>query len=154
MSKVVPYFLTKGSVKFGEFLRTPFNINMLSTVDDNQIPVLFAGWSGKKVAGWIFEFKSKNCSIIFDAANMIQISDNRKTYTLTIERVKYLGEFIVLFHILNIDLYWSDWVEENLEPKDYLPEDEIENYYRTLLNDMEKGHELLTDTGGENGRVN
>jgi len=41
-----------------------------------------------------------------------------------------------------IQLYWNEWIPENFNPKDYLKEDEIRNYYVTLLGRLDKSFEL------------
>ena len=49
---------------------------------------------------------------------------------------------------LGIQLYWGDWMERDYEPRDFLPQNEIEDYYAELLNKIDKGHELVTKKGG------
>jgi hypothetical protein len=56
---------------------------------------------------------------------------------------KTISDFINDMHRLNIQLYWTQWIDDNFEPKEYLNVNEIEEYYRNLLGRMGKSHELF-----------
>jgi hypothetical protein len=43
---------------------------------------------------------------------------------------------------VGIPLYWSEWVERNFEPKDYLDKNDIYKYHANLLKSMGKFQEL------------
>lgn len=61
-----------------------------------------------------------------------------------------LNDFINDMHRLGVDLYWGDWIEREYEPKDFLAQNKIEDYYVDLLNSIDKGHELTTEREGNN----
>lgn len=151
MNKAIPYFYTWGTEKFGEFLRTPFNMNMLCYIDDNSVPTLFLGWTARKIGVEKISFTSKKTILTFNSNNFLEITTFDDKSYVNIKTPFTIGEFITLLHMLNIHLYWSDWIEENFEPKDFLPRTRIEDYYADLLHIMDKDHELLTETEKKRG---
>ena len=54
-----------------------------------------------------------------------------------------IDDFINDLTRLGVLLYWTDWIDQNFEPKEYLAVDEIKNYWTDLLAKMGKSHELL-----------
>jgi hypothetical protein len=41
-----------------------------------------------------------------------------------------------------VELYWTRWIDENFEPKEYLHVDDIKKYYVDLLTKLDKSNEL------------
>lgn len=133
MIKVVPYILTSGSKRFGEFISQPFTTDILCSENP-----YFDGWtkiinSYKNDEGYILEFHSNHYVIKKDGGNI--------NYRLSLPRD--VDDFINDMHRLNIQLFWTQWIDDNFEPKEYLNVNEIEEYYRNLLGRMGKSHELL-----------
>jgi hypothetical protein len=54
-----------------------------------------------------------------------------------------IDDFINDMNRFGVQLYWTEWIDNNFEPKDYLKSDEIKEYYSNLLLRMGKSHELL-----------
>lgn len=139
-----------GSEKFKEFLTLPFKIDQLYTLDVNY-QVLFDSWSSVRqevipchndnadcVAcanrdGALLEFYS-------NGVYFIQKSFNAPVCQLLLP--KTIDDFVNDMARCDIQLYWSKWVEENFELKDYLPQEEINKYFIDLLNRMGKSQEL------------
>jgi hypothetical protein len=46
---------------------------------------------------------------------------------------KTIDDFINDMQRFGVQLYWTDWIDTNFEPKDYLHIDEIKSYYVNLL---------------------
>lgn len=144
MIKVVPFVLTTGSEKFKNFLSTPFTLDMLYPIyGDKSCETLFYDWRGKNMINWykftnddkiILEFYPKYYMVKKDVQNSI-------TYTLSIP--KTIDEFINDMYRLGIDLYWTNWIDFNFEPKEYLQVNEIKPYFEELLGKMGKANELL-----------
>jgi len=142
MIKVVPYILMCGTERFKTFLSQPFNTNMLYQLDNVQSEVLFDGWRGKNMGSWL---KFTN-----DDDIVLEVYPTQYTVTFPKNTGKYLmgtpvtiNDFINDMYKCNVQLYWSEWIHENFEPKDYLHKDEIREYFVNLLSRMGKSHELL-----------
>lgn len=142
MIKVVSYIRTLGHERFKEFIDKPFSIDMLFPVfDDKSGNLLFHGWKGKDMLNWYKFINDDNIILEFYPEETYIIKKNTKSYQLTTP--KTINEFIGDMERLGIQLYWSKWIDENFEPKEYLPAEEIKNYYFNLLSKMGKSHELL-----------
>ena len=144
MIKAVPFILTSGNDRFKEFLNQKFSADMLYPIfNDASCETLFEGWRGKNMVNWyrftsddkiILEFYPKYCTLRKDVPNEI-------TYTLPIPST--INDFIDIISKFGIQLYWTDWIDRNFEPKEYLQKDEIKTYFTELLGRMGKSHELL-----------
>jgi len=53
-----------------------------------------------------------------------------------------VDNFITDMDRYGVQLYWTSWIDENFEPKEYLHKDEIRAYFTDLLTKMKKSHEL------------
>jgi hypothetical protein len=53
-----------------------------------------------------------------------------------------LDDFINDMNRFRVQLYWTKWIDNNFEPKDYLDKNEIKAYFADLLKKMGKSHEL------------
>lgn len=132
MIKAVPFILTSGNKNFSEFIAQPFTVNMLSA------DKFFDGWIEHNHAftnneGYIIEFHSDYY--------IVKKKIGSSNYRLSLP--KTINDFINDMYRLGIQLYWTQWIDDNFEPKDYLDKNEIEEYYRNLLGKMGKSHELL-----------
>lgn len=134
MIKVVAYIETLGTENFKEFLNTQFNYDMLNNV--------FKNWT---------LVSNSNDEFIND--DKIIVKFEKTYYTLKISDIEYelpfpntINDFINDMLRFNVSLYWSDWIEEQFEPKDFLSQSEIVNYYKNLLRVLDKEHELITET--------
>jgi hypothetical protein len=139
MFKVVPYIETLGSEEYMKFINKPFKIDNLS--------LYFKGWKSKEMVNW----KKYTNDIItlefFPTYYNIKLDDT----TIKLPLPKTLNDFINDMNRLGVNLYWSQWVEEHLEPKHFLAKTEIKNYYEKLLHDINKDHELLNTMEIGNG---
>lgn len=143
MIKVTSFINTIGSEKFKQFLSLPFTIDMLYPVyNDKSCDTLFDTWRGKDMLNWhrfinddkvVLEFYPKHYIIRKDT------SDSAK-YMMSIPET--INDFINDMNRFQIQLYWTKWIDENFEPKEYLNADEIKTYYVNLLGKMDKSHEL------------
>lgn len=135
MIPVVPYIKTKCTENFKNFLNTPF--------DSKLITKYFKGWDSKLTNG---SWKFTNNSITLEFSPPYYLIIKRKgDNNVRLSYPKTLNDFINDMYKLKIELFWSEWVEENFKPKDFMMENEIKEYYRNLLNDLNKGYELLND---------
>jgi hypothetical protein len=144
MIKVAPYIKTNGSERFKEFLSLPFKIDMLYPVfNENSCPTLFDGWMGKDMLSWhrfineekyLLEFYTDYYTIALSVGGNIK-------YKLKIP--KTINDFINDMERFGVPLYWTIWIDENFEPKEYLSADEVETYFLNLLHKMGKYNEML-----------
>lgn len=137
MIKTVPYIQTIRSEKFKEFLTQFFYFNQLDSFDEQQ--VLFDGWRSKNMTTW-FKYVNDDDFILEVYAETYTI--NIKTKKFVLPHPNTINDFINDMHRFGIQLYWNKWIVDNFNPKDYLQEDEIRNYYVTLLDRMDKSFEL------------
>lgn len=133
MMKVIPYINTLGTVRYKELLSSPFEFSMLETH--------FVGWEKNDYHQYV---SSSGTSV--ELYNGTEYIINK----VTLPAPETLNDFINDMRRLDEDLFWGDWMEENYEPKDFLPQNEIENYYMELLESIDKGHELTIQKEGEN----
>lgn len=143
MIKVVPFIMTTGSERFKEFLAKPFSIDMLYPVNDKSVETLFDGWRGKNMINW-YRFNNNDKIILEFYPTYYTVRKDTKdeiTYMLSIPNT--INDFINDLNGFNIQLYWTDYIDLNFEPKDYLNRDEIKDYFSNLLMKMGKSHELL-----------
>jgi len=143
MIRASQYTKTFGTEKFRIFISQKFTIDMLYPIyNDKSCETLFDNWHGKDMLGWhrfknddkiILEFYPTYYTIKKDVPNAI-------SYMLSIPQT--INDFISDLNRFNIQLYWTNWVDENFEPKDYLNTEEIKPYYEDLLGKMGKSFEL------------
>lgn len=144
MIKVSPFIQTTGSERFKQFLSQPFTIDMLYPVfNDKSTVTLFDGWRGKDMVNWhkftnddkfVLEFYPNHYIIRKDVANAIK-------YMLS--NPKTINDFINDMDRHGVQIYWTQWIDENFEPKECLDNDDIKAYFVDLLTKMKKSHELL-----------
>lgn len=136
MIKVVRYAETIGDENFYKFIHRPcqpFQINLIKK--------FFYGWKCKDMNNWYRLTNQDNHILEFYAdAYIIKKYKNGVTYELTIPI--NLNMFIEDMYRFDIQLYWSKWIDENFEPKQYLNKEEIKSYWVNLLTKMNKSFEL------------
>lgn len=142
MIEVVPFIQTAGSEKFKEFLAKPFLIDMLYPVfGDKSIGTLFDGWKGEDILdGYKFTNKENYILEFYSDYLIIRKENNKLSYLLPLS--KSIGDFINKMYMFGIQLYWTKWIDENFEPKDYMNKNEIQKYFNDLLNKIGKSNEL------------
>lgn len=141
MIKVVPFNQTTGGEKFKKFLATPFTIDVLYPIfGDKSVETLFEGWRGKDMVNW-HKFTNDDKVILEIYPETYKIT--YKTNSFVMPFPKTIGEFIDDMYRFNIQLYWTDWIDLNFEPKEYLHVDEIKDYFVKLLGKMDKSNELI-----------
>jgi hypothetical protein len=144
MIRVVPYMYTSGSEKFKQFLALPFTFDMLYPIKgDKSSELLFDTWKCKEMINWQ-RFTNEDKIILEVYPTYYTISKNTPNaikYMLSLP--KTINEFINDMDRFGIQLYWTTWIDQNFEPKEYLAVDEIKQYYIDLLGKMGKSHELL-----------
>jgi len=145
MIKTSPYSKTKGSEKFKDFLALSFTLDMLYPIfNEKSTETLFEGWHSRgALNGWT-KFTSDDYTLEF-YPTYYTIKKNKPqdsvTYMLSIPVT--INDFINDMDRFGIQLYWTSWIDENFEPKEYLNKDEIEQYFVNLLLKMGKSNELL-----------
>jgi len=145
MRIAVPYSKTKGSKKFKEFLAKPFTVDMLFPIFGNKsCETLFEDWRGKDMLrGWS-KFSGDDYTLEF-YPTYYTVKKNKPAdstgYMLSLPRD--IDDFISDMDRFGVQLQWTEWVEENFEPKEYLSVDAIKDYWTDLLAKMGKSHELL-----------
>jgi len=130
MIKVAPYIATIGDEKFKEFLLGEFKTDMLNT--------LFADWREKDMLNWHRFTNGDDVVLEFYADNYVI-----KKGDIKLSLPETINDFINDMRRAGVQLYWTIWIDENFEPKQYLHLNEIENYYREVLKKMDKSQELL-----------
>jgi len=144
MIKAIPFMQTSGSEKFKEFLALPFTKDMLYPINgDKSSELLFEGWKCKEMITWQrFTNEDKMILEFYPTYYIIRSNvPNTVKYMLSIPIT--INDFINDMERFGIQLYWTNWIDLNFEPKDYLHVDEIRTYYANLLGKLGKSHELL-----------
>ena len=141
---VEPYIKTLGKERFKKFLMRPFTIDMLAPVfGDKSVDTLFDGWRGKDMVNW-YKFTNENGVVLeFYPENTYIIKDKKSEKAYQLKTPKTIDCFINDMVNLDIPLYWSQWIDENFEPKEYLAANGIRDYYADLLARMGKSQELM-----------
>lgn len=143
MIKVTPHITTIGDEQFKKFLLQKFKIDMLYPVfGDNSVDTLFTDWRGKDMLSWHRFTNGDDIVLEFYPENYI-IKGGGKKMAYELSLPESINDFINDMRRFGVQLYWSTWIDENFEPKQYLQQDEIEIYYRELLGKMDKSQELL-----------
>jgi len=132
--KVTPYISTLGTARYKELLASPFDFSMLETH--------FNGW--KLAVKDTYFYGYVTISLLLTPQYEVEIHGEKYIFPIP----QTLNDFINDMQRVKIDLYWGDWMEREYEPKDFLPQNEIETYYENLLNEIDKGHELLIEKEG------
>lgn len=134
--KAVPYIETVGNEAFRKFVTQLFEIEM--------IPQLFERL--EKRGGFTILVNEKITLQFFD--NYYKIVSTEKdidTYELPLPET--INDFVGDFVRMKIPLNWSKKVTDMFMPPHYLPQNQLEDYYKKLLGSLDKEHELLI---GEN----
>lgn len=138
--KVVSYIQTIGCEMFKKFISLPFSINLLYSITTEEgINVIFDGWHGKNM-GTYYKFTNEENVVLEFYAGYYTINKNSKKYILPLP--KTINDFINDMDRFNVELFWGQWMNDNFEPKDYLPIDEIPTYFTNLLVKMKKEQDL------------
>lgn len=128
MIKVVPYNKTYGSERFNNFLATPFKIDMLYPVlNDKSCETLFDDWRGKDMMNW-YKFTNDEYTLEFYPTYYTlkkNKPDDSIKYMMSIPET--ITDFINDMELFEVQLYWTTWVEQNFEPKEYLYNDDIKD---------------------------
>jgi hypothetical protein len=149
MIKVVPFNLTAGSEKFKEFLAKPFTVDMLYPIfNEKSCETLFEGWRGKNMLNW-YRFTNDDKYILEFYPNYFVVRKEIASFKVNDANIKYqfplpksINHFINIINMFSIQFYWTNWIDENFEPKDYMDKNEIEKYYNDLLTRMGKIDEI------------
>ena len=117
--KVTPIINTLGTKVYKDFVNKEFNLENLQTYFrniDNSLNIKY------HLDDYIISFKEKE-------------------YRFPLP--KTINDFINDMNRVGYQLYWTNWMYENLEPKDYLNKNTIKEHYAALLKTIDKSHELL-----------
>ena len=140
MIKVVPYIQTIGTEKFKNFISLPFSVNLLHSITTEEgINVIFDEWHGKNM-GTYYKFNNEEHVVLEFYAGYYTIYINIKKDVLPLP--KTINDFINDMNRFNVQLYWTEWIDQNFEPKDYLAVDKIKEYFTHLLIKMQKEQDL------------
>jgi hypothetical protein len=148
MIAVSPYIGTSGSERFKNFLTVPFKVDMLYPVfNEKSCDTLFEGWRGKNMNTW-YKFTNDDKIVLEFYANYYSIGKEANSFKAN-EKVSYrlplpkdINDFINDMSRFQIKLYWTPWIDENFEPKEYLAGEEIKQYFVNLLDKLGKSNEL------------
>jgi len=143
MIKAVPYIQTLGRETFKKFVQTPFTLDMLFPVfGDKSTQLLFEGWRGKDMMKW-YKFIHDDGAVLEFYPNKFVLKKTGKDVGYELLLPSTINDFINITYQYGIELYWTSWVNENFEPKEYLHVEQIKSYFEDLLGRMGKSHELL-----------
>lgn len=133
---VVQYSETFGYEKYLKFINQPFSINNL-----HLEPIYFKDWRYKNMGEWVKLTNDNNIVLEFYPTqyNIIIPKSNKITLSLPLT----INDFINDMCRNNVQLYWSNWMDINFEPKEYLHKDKIRTYFENMLEIMEKSYELM-----------
>jgi hypothetical protein len=147
MITVTPYINTLGNEKYKNFLSVPFTVDMLSPVNEKPSDTLFDGWRGKSMGSW-YKFSNDDKITLEFFVEYYSIGKEANTFKAS-QRVSHkmpfprnINDFINDMDRFGIKLYWTLWIDQNFEPKEYLESDEIKEYFIDLLGKLEKSNEL------------
>lgn len=144
MIRVVPFMQTSGCEKFREFLQLPFCVDMLYPVhNEKSSDLLFDGWHGKNMVNW-YKFTNDNKDALEFYPTYYTITKNvPNAIKYMLSTPQTIDDFINDMNRFDIELYWTNWIDINFEPKEYLKSGEIKTYFINLLTKMGKSNELL-----------
>lgn len=133
--KVVKYIDTVGDDEFKKFLQSPFHINLLSKITDDEIEPIFEGWRGKNMLNW-YKFRNTSDDVLefypeYYKFNNVEIITPKSIY-----------EFIEDSYRHSFTLYWNNLIDTMFEPKQYLSKNDIPKYFEKLLEQLDKSFEL------------
>ena len=142
MIKAVPYIQTIGSEKFKQFLTQPFSFDFLFTHKNNE-HTLFEGWKWKDMGNWQ-RFTNED-KVVLEFYPDVSYSIKKPTtsgnhWQLPIP--KTLNDFINDMDRVEVPIYWSEKVDQDFEPKEYLHAEEISKYFTHLLIRMGKTDDI------------
>lgn len=145
MNSVSPLILTLCTDNYKSFICQPFNFNMLYGVDKSQlINVIFQYWRGKNMHNY-YKFTNDDDVILEAYSTYYTIQGKNIDGLIKLPIPPTINDFITDMVRYNVHLFWNDWIEMNLEPKDYLRVEDIPTYYTNLLKKMNKSHELILE---------
>jgi hypothetical protein len=139
--KAIPLMNTVSTVKYVEFISQPFTVESLSTKFGDST-VLFSGWYGRDLGGVMYARNDDGVVLEF-YPTYYTIKLPKETANYKIPLPKTIDMFIMDMERYNIQLFWTDWVDTNFEPMEYLPKEQIKDYFVDLLGKMDKSQELL-----------
>jgi hypothetical protein len=140
MINVVPYIQTIGTEIYKKFISVPFSVNLLyPTTKEEGVQVLFDDWHGKNM-GTYCKFANEEKITLEFYAEYYTVYKNMKKYILPLPQT--INDFINDMDRFKVQLYWTEWVDQNFEPKDYLNVNKIEEYFTHLLIRMQKEQDL------------
>ena len=145
MIRAVPFIHTSGSQVFKDFLSVEFTIDMLYPIyGEKSCNTLFEGWRGKDMLDY-YKFTNDQDIVLEFYPNHYDIS-KKDGRNIIKNKLTFLpaniNDFINDMYRYGVELYWGNWVDDNFEPKDFLHKDDIKQYYKDLLDKLDKGFEL------------
>jgi hypothetical protein len=141
MQKVATYIQTIGCEMFKKFISLPFSVNLLYNITNEEgINVIFDGWHGKEMGNWLKLYNEENVVLEFYAGYYFIKFPKKDSQKLPLPRT--INDFINDMDRFEVSLYWNQWVDDNFEPKDYLPVEEIPKYFANLLVKIDKTKDL------------
>lgn len=150
MKHVIPYIKTSGSEKYKNFIAAPFTVDMLYPVfNEKSCETLFDGWHGKNMTNW-YRFTNDNKICLEFYPSHYTVGKEQQSFKPTPNTIKFtlplpqtINEFINDMNRYNVELLWTEYINEIFEPKEYMASEDIRNYYVDLLGKLGKSHELL-----------
>ena len=144
---VTPYINTLGSEKYKNFLTVPFTVDMLGPVLEKSCDTIFEGWRGKSMGSW-YKFNNDDKITLEFFVEHYSIGKEANSFKAN-QRVSHkmpfprdINDFINDMDRFGIKLYWTTWIDQNFEPKEYLEVDKIKDYFVDLLGKLGKSNEL------------
>lgn len=145
MNRVSPLILTLGTDSYKIFLTQSFDFNMLFNVNGlTNINTLFTYWRGKNMLNYL-KFTNDDDIVLEAYSTFYTIHGKNFNSEIKLPIPLTINDFIGDMIRYNVQLFWSNWIEENFEPKDYLNIADIPHYYINLLKKMNKSHELILE---------
>lgn len=108
---------------------------------DKDIETIFDEWVGKDMGAW-HKFTCDSHELEFYATTY-KIKEIKPNNVVELPIPVTINDFINDCYRMGVDLIWSDFVDINYEPHEYLNQKQIIEYYSDLLNKMEKLNELI-----------
>jgi hypothetical protein len=148
MIPVSQYINTLGSEKYKNFLTVPFTVDMLYPVFEKSCDRIFEGWRGKNMGSWYKFTNDDKITLEFfvDYYSIGKEANSFKANARVSHKMPFprnINDFINDMDRFGVKLYWTLWIDQNFEPKEYLETEKIRDYFVDLLSKLDKSQELL-----------
>lgn len=139
---IVQYSKTNYSDRFKKYLNKEFSVDyLLPDFIDKKHETIFDGWVGKDMGSWYKFYNDTHTLEFYNTTYKIKNNKNGEIFEMPIPLT--ILNFINDMERFEIPLFWSNWIDINFEPFEYLCREQIIEYFTKLLDKLDKSHELV-----------